>query len=191
MTMTNIILGSFFFQRLLEELGWPRKEGMFFNRKEVVNSMIAHLAFQQTKDFGIRTGVNQPEIAIKCLALNFFPGFFDEGMPEETEKYLNEQAIIEIDQGATLIEGESMLSNDSIPWEDLNSEKLGMRIKTAFIFALWYGLTRDPDNISYSTQVPIDSEMDLHVIEGYKIIFGDFIEAPDALVTYFTNKEKE
>tara|TARA_B100000686_G_C16429270_1_gene781218 strand:+ start:115 stop:711 length:597 start_codon:yes stop_codon:yes gene_type:complete len=161
-------ISDFFFVEFLKSQGWPKREGGFFNKKTVVDGVIAESAFLQMKNFAMIIAKEWPEIGMKILTSQFNKGHFENGMPEETPKLFDNQSISEMEAFRPLFpEPPRSVGEISVPWEYFYTQEALTRIRTAFAFALWYGL--------FSPK-PLDPDMLLNNDEGKKASFDIYTQ---------------
>jgi len=124
----------------LKSMGWPRKEGKFFNKKWIVDSEIADRTLDQLIAVAIKIGADAPDVGIKLLVSQF-----DE--KDWEDKNVLESFVALMHQASTapyLQERNHIFRNvaSKVPWEALGHESIAFEISTRFISALWLGLTK-------------------------------------------------
>ena len=124
----------------MNSMGWPRKEGKFFNKKWVVDSEVADRTLDQLIATAIQIGADAPDVGIKLLVSQFDDKNWDD--MNELESFVDflHQASTE-----PYLQGRNDIFQNvasKVPWEAFGHESIAHQISTRFISALWLGLTK-------------------------------------------------
>jgi hypothetical protein len=142
------IFGLYFTKNMLNQMGWPRKQGLF--KKNIIDTTIFDSTVDQMVDWAAAIGAGRPELALKIIAYEFMDKDWESKDAPQIKEFIDSVKEDYRKQGADTGKKSpheivqpvriSKAFGPAIQAEELTDKRLQTIIEQVFLTGLFYGL---------------------------------------------------